>query len=363
MGGPSAAIVVEELIALGARRLVRVGTCGALDDGRGSGRCSSPIAVLARDGTSRALGAGDTRGRRPGPARGAGGRAAARRRPGRHDRPLLRPATPARPSAGAPPGAIAVEMEAAAVLDGRRALRGVAAACLLLVSTTSSAARAHRRRGAHARRARARPRRAGRALGSSAFLARLAASAPGLRRPRGAPARAASAPRASSAPAQRAAARRRAWRAGSSIAASRSSTPASRRRAERLEPLVEPVDAVLDALEALRDRAQAPRQPLDVGRRRDVERAHRGLLRLHRALARLERPGDRAVDERVLEQILRDLARARPRSAWRAGRAGPRLPSCPPAVRSILVGAGTLPQAREHAEVEAESQPGPRARG
>src|SRR6185503_17591059 len=30
MGGPSAAIVTEELIALGARRLVRIGTCGAL---------------------------------------------------------------------------------------------------------------------------------------------------------------------------------------------------------------------------------------------------------------------------------------------------------------------------------------------
>ena len=30
MGGPSAAIVCEELIALGARRLVRIGTCGAL---------------------------------------------------------------------------------------------------------------------------------------------------------------------------------------------------------------------------------------------------------------------------------------------------------------------------------------------
>ena len=30
MGGPSAAIVVHELIELGARRLVRVGTCGAL---------------------------------------------------------------------------------------------------------------------------------------------------------------------------------------------------------------------------------------------------------------------------------------------------------------------------------------------
>ena len=31
MGGPSAAIVCEELIALGATRLVRIGTCGALD--------------------------------------------------------------------------------------------------------------------------------------------------------------------------------------------------------------------------------------------------------------------------------------------------------------------------------------------
>ena len=30
LGGPSTAIVVEELIVLGARRLVRVGTCGAL---------------------------------------------------------------------------------------------------------------------------------------------------------------------------------------------------------------------------------------------------------------------------------------------------------------------------------------------
>src|ERR687890_1522811 len=31
MGGPSAAIVCEELIALGAATLVRIGTCGALD--------------------------------------------------------------------------------------------------------------------------------------------------------------------------------------------------------------------------------------------------------------------------------------------------------------------------------------------
>ena len=31
MGGPSAAIVLHELIALGVRRAIRVGTCGALD--------------------------------------------------------------------------------------------------------------------------------------------------------------------------------------------------------------------------------------------------------------------------------------------------------------------------------------------
>src|SRR5580700_6569955 len=33
MGGPSAAIVISELVELGARRLVRVGTCGGLDPG------------------------------------------------------------------------------------------------------------------------------------------------------------------------------------------------------------------------------------------------------------------------------------------------------------------------------------------
>src|SRR6202161_3852599 len=33
MGGPSAAIVLHEMIALGARRLIRAGTCGALAPG------------------------------------------------------------------------------------------------------------------------------------------------------------------------------------------------------------------------------------------------------------------------------------------------------------------------------------------
>jgi uridine phosphorylase len=58
LGGPSAAAVVAELIALGARRLVRVGTAAAL----GSTPLGAVVvaeAALAADGASRALGAGD----------------------------------------------------------------------------------------------------------------------------------------------------------------------------------------------------------------------------------------------------------------------------------------------------------------
>jgi DeoD family purine-nucleoside phosphorylase len=57
IGGPSAAIVAEELIMLGARRLLRVGTCGALSDSLELGQLLSASAVLPGDGTSRALGA------------------------------------------------------------------------------------------------------------------------------------------------------------------------------------------------------------------------------------------------------------------------------------------------------------------
>ena len=60
MGGPSTAIVVEELIELGARRLVRVGTCGAIADGLELGEVLVGDGVLAEDGTSQALGASGT---------------------------------------------------------------------------------------------------------------------------------------------------------------------------------------------------------------------------------------------------------------------------------------------------------------
>jgi uridine phosphorylase len=58
LGGPSAAAVVAELTALGARRLIRIGTAAGL----GATRLATLVAAdtaIAGDGASRSLGAGD----------------------------------------------------------------------------------------------------------------------------------------------------------------------------------------------------------------------------------------------------------------------------------------------------------------
>ena len=55
IGGPSAAIVVEELVGLGARTLIRIGTCGALDPALALGDMVVAREVLGADGTSAAL--------------------------------------------------------------------------------------------------------------------------------------------------------------------------------------------------------------------------------------------------------------------------------------------------------------------
>jgi DeoD family purine-nucleoside phosphorylase len=133
MGGPSAAIVLEELIELGARRIVRVGTCGALADGLALGELVVPDGVLAEDGTSRALGAGATL--RP----DAGLRAALQAAvPGARtglvvSSDLFYDPDPERAPAWARAGALAVEMEAATLLAVAER-RGVAAAIVLAVS-------------------------------------------------------------------------------------------------------------------------------------------------------------------------------------------------------------------------------------
>jgi uridine phosphorylase len=55
MGGPSAAIVMAELIALGARRAIRVGTCGALSRELALGDLVIADQCVCADGASRAI--------------------------------------------------------------------------------------------------------------------------------------------------------------------------------------------------------------------------------------------------------------------------------------------------------------------
>ena len=135
MGGPSAAIVVEELIALGARRVLRVGTCGALTGGLELGSLLVADAVLPEDGTSRALGAAGPL--RPDPELQAALLAAAGgARVGTiASSDLFYDPDPGRAEGWVREGAIAVEMEAA-TLFAVAARHRVAAACLLAVSDT-----------------------------------------------------------------------------------------------------------------------------------------------------------------------------------------------------------------------------------
>jgi DeoD family purine-nucleoside phosphorylase len=140
MGGPSAAIVLEELCDLGLTQAIRVGTCGALSADLALGDLVVADAALACDGASRALGA-DRR-------VAADARLAAALRAAAGPEPL----DGARVHSGAiattdlfyerdlprvrawrEAGALAVEMEAATLLQVGR-LRGIEVACLLAVS-------------------------------------------------------------------------------------------------------------------------------------------------------------------------------------------------------------------------------------
>jgi DeoD family purine-nucleoside phosphorylase len=132
MGGPSAAIVIAELHHLGARTLLRVGTCGALDPAFQLGELLIAAEVLPADGTSRAL----TRAERLtgdaalGDALAADGNA---RRARIVSTDLFYDHEPGREQAWAQEGVQAVEMETATLfaLAARRSFR---AASLLIVS-------------------------------------------------------------------------------------------------------------------------------------------------------------------------------------------------------------------------------------
>jgi uridine phosphorylase len=142
MGGPSAAIVCEELIALGATTLVRIGTCGAVDPDIELGTLLAVERALPADGTSAALGANGVI--EPDPSllarlvEDAGARPAAVATSDLFYDPREDAA-----AAWIERGAVAVEMEAATVLQVA-ARRGVAAACVLGVSDVATAEGASR---------------------------------------------------------------------------------------------------------------------------------------------------------------------------------------------------------------------------
>ena len=145
MGGPSAAIVLEELCDLGLQRAIRIGTCGALDRNLALGDLVIADVALAEDGTSRALGTGERVDAdcglvaALGEAAGAGGRIGA---VASTDLFYDRDFTRARAWACA--GALAVEMEAATVFRVAQ-LRGIRAACVLAVSDLFDAEGGRRR--------------------------------------------------------------------------------------------------------------------------------------------------------------------------------------------------------------------------
>ncbi len=134
MGGPSTAIVVSELIELGARRLLRVGTCGGLRADLELGQLLIATEAIGDDGTSRALGGGERTA--PSPSLlGALQRAAAG--PGVAQGPVVSTDlfydAEHREPVWLAAGAAAVEMEAATLFT-LAARRGVEAGCVLIVS-------------------------------------------------------------------------------------------------------------------------------------------------------------------------------------------------------------------------------------
>jgi uridine phosphorylase len=134
MGGPSAAIVLEELCDLGLEIAIRVGTCGALDADLRLGDLVIADAALPSDGTSAALGAD---GRVEADAglvaalRGAAGAGVQTGLVASSD--LFYDRDPGRAARWRQAGALAVEMEAATLLRVGE-LRAIRVGCVLAVS-------------------------------------------------------------------------------------------------------------------------------------------------------------------------------------------------------------------------------------
>ncbi|MFY9265927.1 MAG: hypothetical protein WAO61_10980 [Solirubrobacterales bacterium] len=138
MGGPSAAIVCEELADLGAEFFVRVGTCGSIDPSVKLGDMVVVSEAIADDGAGMALGTGE---RAPADdelatllvEQATAGGFATRRVPSATVDLFYDPGGDARHQRLRAAGARTIEMEASAVF-GVGARRGVRSACLLAVT-------------------------------------------------------------------------------------------------------------------------------------------------------------------------------------------------------------------------------------
>jgi DeoD family purine-nucleoside phosphorylase len=141
MGGPSAAIIASELVELGARQLLRIGTCGGLSDELELGQLIVVPEAIADDGTSCALGGHERMARVAAPG------LLSEALVGAADVGSGQLATAVGPVVSADlfydaddridewvaAGALAVEMETAAIFT-LAAKRGVEAGCVVLVS-------------------------------------------------------------------------------------------------------------------------------------------------------------------------------------------------------------------------------------
>ncbi len=141
MGGPSAAIVAEELIGLGVRRLLRVGKCGGLQPDMALGDLVVALSAVPADGVSAEYTGGDAYAPTASwPLVEAAVAAAARLGVPVRVGPVASTNTfttydpdPHRERRWAALGCLAVEMEAAALFTVAAA-RGVEAGCILTVA-------------------------------------------------------------------------------------------------------------------------------------------------------------------------------------------------------------------------------------
>ena len=134
MGGPSAAIVLTDLVELGVGRAIRVGTCAALDQSLGAGEALTVTAARADGGAAGSYGIEPGEAARPDP--GLAARLARELAP--HSRPAeiasfdVMPTDPR--TAG---GALAADLQTATVL-ACGAFLGIAVAAVLIVAETTA---------------------------------------------------------------------------------------------------------------------------------------------------------------------------------------------------------------------------------